>query len=112
MMERGERLAEWVRARRRLRLIRWISLLDLVFLIMLVVASRVLNDRGLVSVLGPIHGGTFLVLLVLAYTGAADRVWSWWFPVGVLCTGGAPGALLGEWLIGRRMARQSAENAA
>lgn len=96
------------RVRRRLRIVRWVALADLVLLIALVTASR-LGNRELVGILGPIHGGNFLLLLVIAATAAADGLWSWWFPAGILFSGGPPGALVGEWLIGRRLAGTTGE---
>jgi hypothetical protein len=85
----------------RLRWVRWVAVLDLLLLVALVAASR-MGNRQLVAVLGPIHGGNFLLLLTMTATGAADGLWSWWFPGGVLVTGGPIGALIGEWLILRR----------
>jgi hypothetical protein len=93
----------WERARRRLRIVRMVGLFDLALLVTLVTAS-VTGNRELVSILGPLHGGTFLLLLTLAITAAADGMWRWLFPLGILLTGGPPGALIGEWLIGRRIA--------
>jgi hypothetical protein len=95
------------RVRQRLRWVRWAALLDLVLLVALLTASFT-GNRPLVSVLGPLHGGNFLLLLTLTVTAAADGMWSWWFPLGVLVTGGPLGALVGEWLIARRLARQDA----
>ncbi|MCG8348000.1 MAG: hypothetical protein MI924_09505 [Chloroflexales bacterium] len=96
----------WERARRRLRIVHTVGLVDLVLLITLVTAS-VTGNRELVSILGPLHGGSYLLLLTLAITGAADGMWRWWFPLVILVTGGPPGALIGEWLIGRQIAAQA-----
>lgn len=92
------------RARRRLSIVRWIALADLLLLVTLTVASFT-GNREVVSVLGPIHGGNFVLLLVIVGTAAADGLWSWWFPAGVLLTGGPIGALIGERLVSRRLAR-------
>lgn len=92
--------------RRRLRLVRWVALADCVLLVALLIASWT-GERGWVSVLGPLHGGNLLLLLTLVGVGAVDGLWSWWFPVGVLVTGGPIGAWLGEWLISRRLADHS-----
>jgi hypothetical protein len=98
-------LPDPLRVRQRLRWVRWAALLDLVLLVALLTASFT-GNRPLVSVLGPLHGGNFLLLLTLTATAAADGLWSWWFPAGVLVTGGPLGALVGERLIARRLARQ------
>jgi hypothetical protein len=92
--------------RRRLRIVRFVGAVDLVLLVALVTASFS-GTRELVRILGPLHGGTFLLLLTLTITAAADGYWSWWFPIGIALTGGPIGALGGEWLIGRRLAAQA-----
>jgi hypothetical protein len=92
------------RARRRLSIVRWLALADLLLLLTLTAASFA-GNREVVGVLGPIHGGNFVLLLVMVGTAAADGLWSWWFPAGVLFTGGPVGALIGERLVSRRLAR-------
>lgn len=99
-METIEQVAQ---IQRRLRWIRWIALADFILLVVLV-ASSLSGARAWVSLLGPLHGGNFLLLLTLVGVGAADGLWSWWFPAGVLITGGPIGAWVGEWLISRRLA--------
>lgn len=90
------------RALRRLRLVRWVALLDALLLVALV-ASSLFGNRELVRVLGPLHGGNFLLLLTLAGVGAIDGVWRWWFPLVILLTGGPIGALFGEWRIAHQI---------
>ncbi|GHO50512.1 hypothetical protein [Ktedonospora formicarum] len=90
------------RTRRRLRLIRWATILDLILLVVLVSASLG-GKREIVRLVGPLHGINFLLLLAMVGTGTIDGLWGWWFPLVVLLTTGSPGALLGEWIIGRRM---------
>lgn len=87
---------------RRLRLVRWAALADLLLLIALV-SSSLSGRRDLVSVLGPVHGGNFLLLVALVYTGAADRLWGWWFLAATFFSGGPPGAFIGERVIVRRL---------
>jgi hypothetical protein len=94
------------KARGRLRIIKWVGLFDAVLLIALI-ASSLIGNRDLVRVLGPLHGGNFLLLLTLVGVGASDGLWSWWFPAGVLFTGGPLGALVGEYLVGRKLDRQA-----
>ncbi len=88
------------RVRRRLGVVRWVALMDLVLLVVLVTSSLT-GNRQLVSILGPLHGGNYLLLLVIVGTAAADGFWSWWYPLGVLVTGGPIGAFIGELLVGR-----------
>ena len=89
---------------RRLRFVRWVALADALLLVTLVSAS-LLGNRALVSVLGPVHGGNFLALVVLVFTGVTDGLWSWWFLAATIFTGGPPGAFIGEVLISRQLKR-------
>lgn len=90
------------RVRRRLRVVRWIALVDAILLILLV-SSALTGARGAVHILGPLHGVNFLILLVTAATAALDGLWGWWFPAVILVTAGPIGALAGERVIGRRI---------
>lgn len=90
---------------RRLRIVRWVALADALLLVALVTSS-LLDRRDLVSVLGPVHGGNFLLLVVLTYTGAADGLWGWWFLAATMFSGGPLGAFIGERVIVRRLARR------
>lgn len=87
--------------RKRLHLVRWVALADLLLLIALVSAS-LSGRRDFVSVLGPVHGGNFLLLVLLVYTGAADRLWGWWFLAATFFSGGPLGAFIGERIIAKR----------
>lgn len=91
------------RIRARLRVIHRVALLDAVLLLVLVIASLT-GQREWVRVLGPLHGGNFLVLLLLACLGAADELWPWWFPGLVLVTAGPPGSFVGRRILQRRLA--------
>ena len=87
---------------RELDRIRLVALADALLLVPLVVAA--LADRdGLVSVLGPVHGVGFLVLLFLCARGAGEGRWGWWFPVLVVVTLGPPGSLIGDLRIRRTL---------
>ena len=96
----------WRAVLRRLRVVRWVALADALLLVALVSAS-LLDRRDLVSLLGLVHGGNFLVLVVLVYTGATDGLWGWWFLAATVFTGGPPGAFVGERIIVRRLARRT-----
>lgn len=87
---------------RHLRLVRWAALADL-FLLIALVGSSLSGRRDFVSVLGPVHGGNFLLLVVLVYTGAADRLWGWWFLAATFFSGGPLGAFIGERVIVKRL---------
>lgn len=82
------------------------ALADALLLVALVTSS-LLDRRDLVSVLGPVHGGDFLLLVVLTYTGAADGLWGWWFLAATVVSGGPLGAFIGERVIVRRLARRA-----
>ena len=86
---------------RWLIIVRWISVVDLVLLIVLLVASFV-NNEQLVQIFGLTHGIVFLALIAIVGIGAVQKLWSWWFLVATLVTTGPPGALVGEVLIVRK----------
>lgn len=87
---------------RRLGVIRWVAVVDFLLLVPLVMAALREAD-GVVSVLGPIHGVGFLVLLALCVRGWAEDRWGWWFPALVVVTLGPPGSLIGEQRIRREL---------
>lgn len=90
-------------ARKALDRVRVVAVLDALLLVPLVWAS--LTDRdALVSVLGPIHGAGFLLLLVLTAKGAGEEKWGWWFPAITLLTGGPLGSLVGDLRLRRELA--------
>jgi integral membrane protein len=89
--------------KRRLNLVRWVAIPDAIFLVTLVLASRVFDNREWVSILGPIHGINFLLLVMVVSLGAVDKLWKWWFPVITFFTGGPVGAFIGEIIIGRQL---------
>jgi integral membrane protein len=80
---------------RQLNVIRWVAALDFCLLIPLVIAA--LKDAdGVVSILGPIHGTGFVILLALCIRGWSEDRWGLWFPALVVVTLGPPGSLIGE----------------
>ena len=87
---------------RRLNLIRVVALADFLLLIPLVVAALT-HAEGVVSVLGPIHGVGFLMLLALCGKGAIEERWGWWYPALVIVTLGPPGSLYGDVRIRREL---------
>lgn len=88
--------------RRRLDLIRVVAIADALLLVVLV-AAAVSDAEGLVSVLGPIHGVGFLILVFLCLKGAGEGLWGWWFPALVVVTLGPPGSLIGDARIRRAL---------
>ena len=94
------------RARRLLEVVRVVAVADALLLVVLLFCA--LTDReSAVSVLGPIHGVGFLVLLYLCVRGAGERLWGWWFPAVVLVTAGPPGSLIGEIKVRRDLAQSA-----
>ena len=94
-------------ARKLLNAIRVVALLDALLLAPLVFAA--LTDReDWVSVLGPVHGVGFLLLIVMVVRGVIERHWGWWFPALVVVTLGPPGSLIGDVRIRRDLDREPA----
>lgn len=87
---------------RALDRIRLVAIVDAFLLVPLVVAA-VADADGVVSVLGPIHGVGFLLLLFLCVKGAGEERWGWWFPAIVVVTLGPPGSLIGDVRIRREL---------
>jgi len=87
---------------RLLNVIRIVALADFLLLIPLVVAA-VTHAEGVVSILGPIHGTGFLILLGLCAWGAFEKRWGWWYPALVVVTLGPPGSLYGDVRIRRAL---------
>ncbi len=88
--------------RSRLDLIRIVAIVDGILLLVLI-AAAVTDSEGAVSVLGPIHGIGYLILLFLCIRGSAERMWGWWFPALVVVTLGPPGSLIGDIKIRRTL---------
>ena len=65
---------------KKLDLIRIVAVVDLLLLLGLLACTVTDTKRG-VSILGPIHGVGFLVLLYLTAVGAGEKRWSWLFPL-------------------------------
>ena len=87
---------------RRLRLIRIVAIVDFLLLVPLVVAA-LQHAEGTGSVLGPIHGAGFLLLVALCVKGWVEGRWGWWYPAIVVVTLGPPGSLYGELRIRREL---------
>ncbi|NLT05247.1 MAG: hypothetical protein GXY03_02945 [Solirubrobacterales bacterium] len=89
--------------RRLLNAVLVVGILDAVLLVVLLYFAVVDRSDAAVSVLGPIHGVGYLLLLGLTGRGAVDGQWGWWFPALVLVTGGPIGSLVGEVVLRRRV---------
>lgn len=87
---------------RRLDVIRWVAAADFLLLVPLVIAA-LRESEGVVSVLGPIHGVGFVILLGLCLRGWSEDRWGLWFPALVVVTLGPPGSLIGERRIRREL---------
>ena len=92
---------------RRLNWVTWVAIIDAVALVVLVWAA--ITDReGVVDILGPAHGGGFVLLCVLIGLGALEKLWGWWFLAITIVTLGPPGSLIGEVIIRRQVNQQPA----
>ena len=82
---------------KQVNLIRIIAILDILLLIPLLInLVGIVDSDAMVSVIGPIHGIGFLLLLFLCVRGAGEQRWGWWFPIVVVVTLGPIGSLYGE----------------
>jgi integral membrane protein len=89
---------------KRLDVIRIVAIADFVLLIPLLMnLVGIIHSDTMVSVIGPIHGIGFLVLLYLCVRGAGESRWGWWFPAAVVVTLGPLGSLWGEHRIRRQL---------
>ena len=66
--------------RRALNLVLAVGLADAALLLVLLYFAFVDRSDAAVSVLGPIHGIGYLILLYLTVAGAGAKRWGWWFP--------------------------------
>jgi integral membrane protein len=89
---------------RQLDLIRIVAIADFLLLIPLLLnVFGVIHSDTMVSVIGPIHGIGFVVLIWLCARGVAEGRWGWWFPAVVVATLGPIGSLWGEHRIRRKL---------
>ncbi len=93
--------------RRSLNVVAVVAVIDAFLLVPLVVAALE-HAEGTVDVLGPLHGGGFLLLMGLIVRGTLKGLWGWWFPLIALVTAGPPGCLIGDLRIRRSLARTRA----
>lgn len=84
-----------------------IGIADAVLLVVLMYFAFVNRSDNAVHVLGPLHGIGFLTLLVLFARGASEGKWEWWFPLGVMVTGGPLGSIIGDVILRRRLDAQA-----
>jgi hypothetical protein len=90
------------RTRKLLDIVRVVAVGDAILLVLLL-AAAIAEAEGAVSVLGPVHGIGYLVLLYLVMRGAGERLWGWWFPALVVVTLGPLGSLIGDVRIRRAL---------
>ncbi len=100
--------AHRARARKLLNAVLAVGVTDALLLVVLMYVAFVDHSDSAVSVLGPIHGTGYLILLALTAYGAFRRFWGGWFPLAVLLTGGPLGSLLGELRVRRQLRVPSA----
>jgi len=89
--------------RRALNIVLAVGIADALLLLVLLYFAFVDRSDAAVSVLGPIHGIGYLILLWLTVTGASGKRWGWWFPAIVLVTGGPVGSIAGDVILRRQL---------
>lgn len=77
----------------RVRALRLVALVETVSFCVLLVGSVLKRTTGpdLVPILGPVHGGLFVALVLLVLASLRRLGWSTWFTI-VMLTVGSPGA--------------------
>ncbi len=73
-------MSEHATTLKKLDRIRILAAIDLLLLVVLLFFSFS-NDESGVSILGPIHGVIFLILLFFTAVGAREKRWGWLFCV-------------------------------
>lgn len=89
--------------RRALNTVLAVGIADALLLVVLLYFAFVDRSDSAVSVLGPIHGAGYVILLYLTVTGAAAKRWGWWFPAIVLVTAGPLGSIVGDVKLRRQL---------
>jgi integral membrane protein len=80
-----------------------VGIADALLLVVLMYFAFVDRSDAAVSILGPIHGIGFLILLFLTAQGAGEKRWGWWFPALVFVTGGPLGTIVGDLVLRRKL---------
>jgi integral membrane protein len=89
---------------RQLDLIRVVAIADFALLLPLLMdVIGIIHNETMVSIIGPIHGIGFLILLFLCVRGVGEGRWGWWFPAIVVATLGPLGSLYGEHRLRRQL---------
>ncbi len=87
---------------RRLNVILPLAIIDAILLVPLVL-HRLADLDVPVFPIGMTHGLLFIALVSLCAKGALDGLWSWWFPIATVLTGGPPGSIVGDIVIRRSL---------
>jgi integral membrane protein len=80
-----------------------VGIADALLLVVLLYVAFADRSDAAVSILGPIHGVGFLILLFLTAQGAGEKRWGWWFPALVFVTGGPLGTIVGDTVLRKRL---------
>ncbi len=90
--------------RRLLNVVLAVGIADALLLVALLYVAFADRSEAAISVLGPIHGLGYVVLLGLTSYGTWTGRWGAWFPLAVLVTGGPLGSILGDLRLRPRLA--------
>lgn len=88
-----------------------VGVADLILFLILIWVAFIDRSDSAVSLIGPIHGVGFVILIGLTAKGAVDGRWGWWFPAITLITTGPPGSIVGDLILRKQIAEQEAEGA-
>ncbi len=80
-----------------------VGILDAILLVVLLYVAFVADSDSAVSIIGPIHGIGFILLVGMALQGIGKGWWGWWFPALIVVTTGPPGTIIGDVILRKRL---------
>lgn len=97
--------------KRLLNIVLAVGIVDGILFLILIWVAFIDRSDSAVSLVGPIHGIGFVILVGLTAKGAVDGRWGWWFPAITLVTTGPPGSIVGDLILRRQLPEREAAGA-
>ena len=80
-----------------------VGIADALLLVVLFYFAFVADNDDAVSIIGPIHGIGFLLLVGLSLQGIGKGWWGWWYPAVIVVTGGPLGSIIGDVVLRKQL---------